>query len=238
MSSSQRLNILILGGQSSIGKHFIQIIDKDCFNVYATTTGRLSLPLLPSFVNWILLDVTKEKSIDLFLENTSNTGFDVIINLIGKTSDLNPESVTQDVSEYFNSFISNLSFLLIGLVKYLPLDSDRKPLLINISSRAVKYGSFDPFYSAAKSAVHGLIKSLNKLYAPEIHFYNLVPGLLEDSTMFEGMSLNVRNQHRNRAGGSLMTVGEFAQYLNEFVLEKYNSNEIFDTDIMVGPQYI
>jgi NAD(P)-dependent dehydrogenase (short-subunit alcohol dehydrogenase family) len=113
--------------------------------------------------------------------------------------------------------------------------------VINVSSRAVKYGSHDPFYSEANSAIHGLIKSLSKVYASEIHFYNLVPGLLENSTMFEDMNLNLRNQHRDRAGGSLMKVAEFANYLSAFIIQKYDLKEIpkiFDTDVMVGPQYL
>ena len=241
MNPSQKLNILVLGGQSSIGKHFMGVFDKNACNVYATTSVEIASLPLPTYVHWFSLDVTKEESVQLFLNNTSGIAFDVIINLIGKTSEISLNSTVQVVSKYFNSFITNCSMLLIGLVRRLPLGSGRKPLMINVSSRAVKYGSLDPFYSEAKSAVHGLIKSLNKVYESEIHFYNLVPGLLENSTMFENMGLNLRNQHRERAGGSLMSVAEFANFLNEFVLDRFDSKEIkkiLDTDVMVGPQYL
>jgi hypothetical protein len=92
----------------------------------------------------------------------------------------------------------------------------------------------------AKSSIHSLIKSLSKLYAPKIRFFNLIPGLLKDSSMFLAMDLDLRANHQFRAGGRLMTVGEFAQYLNEFVLDNLYYSEAkndHEVDINVGPQY-
>ena len=97
-----------------------------------------------------------------------------------------------------------------------------------------------PFYSMAKSSIHALIKSLNKIYSPRIRFFNLVPGLLKNSAMFFNMHTSLRIDHELRAGGNLMTAEEFALFLYRFVSDNCRGSNFeigYEVDIKVGPQY-
>jgi NAD(P)-dependent dehydrogenase (short-subunit alcohol dehydrogenase family) len=130
--------------------------------------------------------------------------------------------------------------LIREIVKRIITNGKEIGLFVNISSRSAIYGSLDPYYSMAKSSIHALIKSLSKHYAPKIRFFNLVPGLLKNSSMFLAMDTSLRASHELRAGGKLMTVEEFAQYLNEFVLNNLCClifENGYEVDISVGPQY-
>jgi len=107
-----------------------------------------------------------------------------------------------------------------------------------VSSRAVIYGSNDLYYSEAKSAIHGLTKSLAKRYENS-RCVNLIPGLLKDSNMYSSMSRDVREDHVRRAGGVLMDVNQFALIIVELLDKLMSGNVDFDSkvDILIGPQY-
>ena len=240
MNSPQKPNILVLGAQSSIGKLFLSNIKDVGFNVYATCSNRR--PVEEKFLNynWYEVDLKSQDSINLFLVKTQNISFNVVVSFIGQTSNLQISSSNSLVSICLETYILRYSYLIREVVKRINPDDEEVGLFVNISSRSAIYGSFDPYYSMAKSSIHALIKSLSKIYAPKIRFFNLVPGLLKNSSMFLAMDLDLRENHEFRAGGRLMTVEEFAQYLNKFVLnnlyysEAKNNQEV---DIKVGPQY-
>jgi NAD(P)-dependent dehydrogenase (short-subunit alcohol dehydrogenase family) len=240
MNSPQRLNILVLGAQSSIGQLFLSNIEDNDFNVYATrsNSGLLEEKFLK--YNWYEVDLKSQDSIDLFLLNTQNISFNVVVSFIGQTSSLQINSSNSLISNYLETYVTRYSYLIREIVKRVITHGTVIGLFVNISSRSAIYGSLDPYYSMAKSSIHSLIKSLSKLYAPEIRFFNLVPGLLKNSNMFLSMNTSLRANHELRAGGRLMTVEEFAQYLAEFVLDNLNCSIFengYEVDISVGPQY-
>jgi NAD(P)-dependent dehydrogenase (short-subunit alcohol dehydrogenase family) len=240
MDTPQKLNILVLGGQSSIGQLFLSQVQANDFNVYATCSNSELLGKKILEHNWYELNLKSQDSIDLFLLNTQNISFDGIITLIGKTSNLELDSSNTLISHYLETYIFRYSYLIREIVKNINTHGKEGVLFINISSRSAIYGSLDPFYSMAKSSIHALIKSLNRLYSPRIRFFNLVPGLLKNSTMFFNMHTSLRIEHELRAGGNLMTAEEFALFLYRFVLDNCRGSNFeisYEVDIKVGPQY-
>lgn len=229
-----------MGGHSSIGQLFISQVRSDDFNIYATCSNSELLENKFSMHNWYELNLKSQDSIDLFLLNIQNISFDVIITLIGKTSDLEFNALDTLISNYLETYISRYSYLIREIVKKINASNKRNVVFINISSRSAIYGSLDIFYSMAKSSIHALIKSLSKLYSPRIRFFNLVPGLLKDSNMYFNMHASLRASHELRAGGNLLTAEEFALFLYRFLLDIYNSSNSengYEVDIKVGPQY-
>jgi short-subunit dehydrogenase involved in D-alanine esterification of teichoic acids len=240
MNSPQRLNILVLGGQSSIGQLFLSQVAANDFNIYATCSNIELLEKKFLKHNWYELNLNSQDSIDLFLLNTQNISFDAIIALIGKTSNLEVNSSNALIFNYLETYIYKYSYLIREIVKKISTNGKENVLFMNISSRSAIFGSLDPFYSMAKSSIHALIKSLSKLYSPRIRFFNLVPGLLKNSTMFFNMHASLRADHELRAGGNLMTAEEFALFLYRFVLDNYHGSNFkngYEVDIKVGPQY-
>jgi short-subunit dehydrogenase involved in D-alanine esterification of teichoic acids len=126
--------------------------------------------------------------------------------------------------------------MILGIVEMVVSREKDKVLFVNVSSRSVLFGSLDPLYAMAKSAIHSLIKSLSKLHSLNIDFYNLVPGLLKNSRMYLDMDPYLQSDHEKRSGGKLMSVDDFALYLKQFILTNHRAyaDEI---DIRVGPQY-
>lgn len=240
MNSPQRLNILVLGGQSSIGQLFLSNLEVNDFNIYATCSNVESLEKKFLKHNWYEVNIRSQNSIDLFLLNTKNITFDAVISFIGKTSNLELSSSNSLIYNYLETYISRYSYLIREIVKNITINGNGIGFFLNVSSRSAIYGSFDPYYSMAKSSIHALIKSLSKLYAPKIRFFNLIPGLLKNSSMFMNMDASLRADHELRAGGKLMSVEEFALYLYKFVMDNlYCSifqNE-YEVDVNVGPQY-
>lgn len=224
----------MLGGTSSIGKVIISNLSTS-YNIRATHRYQNALKEFPNRTEWISLDLENEESIMTFFERTSLIPYDIIINLIGELSGLNHDSSLQSISRYFQTYISNHSFL---LEKLFAIHSKRNFSFINVSSRAVIYGSNDLYYSEAKSAIHGLTKSLAKRYENS-RCVNLIPGLLKDSNMYSSMSPDVREDHVRRAGGVLMDVNQFALIIVELLDKLMSGNVDFDSkvDILIGPQY-
>lgn len=234
MTLSQDLNILVLGAQSSVGKAIISKFS-DNHKIHATHRSDDSPSIKNIRLEWIQLDLACEKSIDLFLDKASYISTDVIIDLIGSFSSISCESSLQSISSYFQTYIANHSFLLERLFL---MNSAKNFLFINLSSRSVFHGSHDVYYSGAKSALHGITKSLAKLHCNS-RCVNLVPGLLKNSNMYLSMPQTIRDNHEKRAGGELMDINEFAEFTVGLISKLIDLDKDADreVDIYVGPQY-
>jgi NAD(P)-dependent dehydrogenase (short-subunit alcohol dehydrogenase family) len=236
MIDSQKPNLLLLGAQSSIGQHFLSLNLEEYYNVYSTHS-RKSVSDQQN-VNQFCFELNLEivESIESFLQQLEGISFDVVIVLIGKTSKLSLNSPNDLYSNYIDTYIHNYSKVIFGIVEMVVSREKNKVLFVNVSSRSVLFGSLDPLYAMAKSAIHSLVKSLSKLYSSNIDFYNLVPGLLKNSRMYLDMEPQLQSDHEMRSGGKLMSVDDFALYLKQFILTNHKAypDEI---DIRVGPQY-
>ena len=236
MSDPQKPNLLLLGAQSSIGQQFLSLNLGQNYNVYSTYSSKSFLGRQNAKKFSFELNLELPKSIQLFLEELKDIHFDVVIFLIGRTSNLPLTSSDDSITRYLDTYIRNYAKLIFGIANKVGVRNKGKALFVNVSSRSVLYGSSDPLYAMAKSAIHSYIKSLSKLYSSNIVFHNLVPGLLKNSKMYLDMDPHLQSDHEMRSGGKLMSVDDFALFLKQFILVNHtlHTNEI---DIRVGPQY-
>jgi 3-oxoacyl-[acyl-carrier protein] reductase len=79
-----------------------------------------------------------------------------------------------------------------------------------ISSVAAYRGSYDPAYAAAKGAVVSLTRSLARAWAPDVRVNALAPSLVEGTPVYEGMTEDFRENHRESTPLDLATPGEVA----------------------------
>lgn len=83
------------------------------------------------------------------------------------------------------------------LLRLLPLFTSRSCVLM-CSSISAHRGSYDPIYAASKGALLSLVKSLATSLPPGARINAIAPGLIQDSTMFEAMSPERQEHHRNQ----------------------------------------
>lgn len=98
------------------------------------------------------------------------------------------------------------------LLRQLPEHMNKRSLILLMSSISGERGSYDPVYAATKAAINSLAKTLARELAPRTRVNALAPGLIEDSTMYHGMSHDNRNLHREKYG-SLVTLEDVAQII-------------------------
>lgn len=237
MSERLRLskgNLLLLGGTSSLGPSILDEARQRGLNTTSTFRSKHSQFDESLSNEWIRLDLSDLSSIRDFEVKIENRKFDIIICLIGKTflSDtLQPN--LQQIRDYFDSYITNLSYVL----KNLSTNSLRKnndSSLIYVSSRAVR-GSYDMYYSAAKSAIESFIRSIGIKSIGSMHTYIVNCGLIVDSEMYFQMSESNRVKHRVMAKKPLVTISQFAQILFQELEEREKRTGVIDLDI--GPRY-
>jgi 3-oxoacyl-[acyl-carrier protein] reductase len=95
----------------------------------------------------------------------------------------------------------------------LPLMNPGARLLL-IGSIAAERGSFDPFYAASKGALIPFAKSLATGHGAKLTVTVVLPGPIEDSTMFNEMAPEIQERHRQQSPrGALLLAADFAQIL-------------------------
>jgi NADP-dependent 3-hydroxy acid dehydrogenase YdfG len=225
--------MLILGATSSMARPFLELALNKGYEVTATTRTSKNFPEGLG-LNWEYLDLDSEESVNKFINLTSNLKFDFIFDFIGKTSNLGYQKFElMDVEKYFSSQITNHIFLLLKIQKSLTSDGS----LVNISTRSVKYGSFDILYAAAKAAVHNSVFSINDKLQGKQKTINIVSGLIENSTMFNQMSPENINSHRNRARTELITIEVFAKELIKICRDIDDGKLNKYSEIVIGSDY-
>lgn len=240
MNNSQKVKILILGGESSLAQKLIPLINTNVYEVNATFKGLSKKTKSTLNANWLSLDLNNEKSLEKFLAISSKLDFDILISLIGKTSSLNYMSDENLVFEYLKTYVYNQSHVIFDLVEQMKKNKTKNRIIINISSRSIEYGSFDILYAQSKSSIDVLVKSLNKSAGEQIKFFNVIPGLIKGSRMYNEMPLDVRASHEVRSNGTLLTSDQFAKFLVNLVEGKFIPDLPIRQDginVYVGPEY-
>jgi len=232
----QELNIMILGAQSSVGQSISKKLISLNHKITGTYRSKLTVNDKSNEVEWQKLDLGNLEGVLAFTSLVRDRSFNVVLNLIGKLSYFGGEESPSNVSLYFDTYITNHTILIRELLKS---HNGQHLLFINLSSRAVTYGSNDMYYSEAKSAIHGLTKSLAKVYR-DSEFVNVIPGLIKESSMYLSMPESVQSDHMRRAGGRLIELDEFADFVVDFICKKKTDslrNPGVCVDLYVGPQY-
>ena len=96
-----------------------------------------------------------------------------------------------------------------------------------ISSPAAWQGSYDPTYAAVKGAVNSLVRTLAKDFAPRTRVNALSPSLIENSTVFNGMTEDFKQRHIDRAlNKRLLTLAECVDGIDFILKNKHYTGQI------------
>jgi 3-oxoacyl-[acyl-carrier protein] reductase len=119
-------------------------------------------------------------------------------------TNINFNSVAKIINSLSNHFISNSQILLM-------------------SSISGQRGSFDPIYSASKSAIIGLGKSLSQTLTPVTRTNIIAPGLVDQSSMFNEMKPERKEYHeKNNPLKCLLQKEALAEIIYDLTTEKWN----------------
>ncbi len=222
--------LLILGGTSSFAGELINNAKNKNYEVIASfrepskVTEKIEIELIP-------LDIQNLNSIEKFLSQINNYNFSHIVCLIGALSEIHSANSYKVSAKYIETYVTNLVYLLDNLFLANRLEDNCKILIV--SSRSVKYGSFDYYYAIAKASIEAYVKSKSKLKL-QIRINALSIGLVKGSKMFNEMPTEVSNTHEKRTNDKLLTIPEVAKEIIDILdCSTVNSGEI----LYFGPQY-
>ncbi len=112
----------------------------------------------------------------------------------------------------------------IKLVKaLLPVLADGARVIF-VSSISADNGSYDPTYAAAKAALGGFVKSMAKFCDGKYRVNIVAPGLIEDTTMFDGFTADRVAHHVDQTPtGELNAPADIAAILHELCQPKWRN---------------
>jgi NAD(P)-dependent dehydrogenase (short-subunit alcohol dehydrogenase family) len=226
-------NVLIIGGNSSLGIRLASLATKDGFKVYASTRNLNTTLLHSSTSEFFFLDLASKDSIDLFLKSITNLNFSHIYILIGKLSDTGTGALKyESIDNYIKTYVVNMCYLIDNVLnKFSDVNNSR---LVFMSSRAASKASHDSLYSISKSSVASFIRSRSLALPSNCAVVSVESGLIIESKMFSLMRNDVE-RHMKLSGGRLLTIDEFAKQLWKLDFQFLQDNT--GRTIHIGPVY-
>ncbi len=187
-------NILLVGAASSMGEIIIkEYIDRGD-NVIATYNNKCISELIK--VKLVHLNLNDNRTIEEVISyiDTLQIKLDIVIFLSGMLPGKKLADYTDDeIEQVMNVNFSSQAMIIKYLLPYLSSNSH----ILMMSSISAQKGSFDPIYAASKAAIIGFVKSLATGLAPNTRINAIAPGLIEDSVMYNDMSVERQEFHRN-----------------------------------------
>jgi NAD(P)-dependent dehydrogenase (short-subunit alcohol dehydrogenase family) len=215
MVTSPHSNLLVIGGNSSLSQEIIRHATKLNYCVYLT--DRVNSRSMTDGTK-IKLDLTNDLDVENFLEELKGIKFDLIVFTIGELSNLQHKFTVNRFRKYLDTHITNT----ILVIKKSLLILEEEGTFIYISSRSANNKSFDPYYSAGKSAIQAFLKSYTSYLPVSQRIYSIAPSLIEDSNMYKQMSAEDHIRHRLRANGSLLSLENVSMFIWSLHLNKSN----------------
>lgn len=176
--------ICIIGGSSSLGRELISQAKNE--KIIATYNRNE----IKANIDKVQLNLLDDDQVNKFRpKNIHHLIFAqgiLIGNNMGnyKTSDIN------------DTIHINLISCLNIINNFISLNCFKNPALITfISSIAAENGSYDSVYASSKSGLIGCAKSIAKYHAPNLRANVICPGLIEDSGMYNLMTVNDHKKH-------------------------------------------
>ena len=179
-----RKNILIIGGSSSIGKEVIKNLNLKKYNVYATYNLN---KIRNNNIKTFCINLQNLKDIKKLINNfkKKKIKFDNVIFLQGIIHSLNLKNYSEKkILDVFSINTLSIIFFTKEILKIL----NKNSMTVIISSISGINGSYDPIYSASKSALFGFVKSLSKWLAPKHKFVCLNPGPINGTNLYRNFS--------------------------------------------------
>lgn len=188
-------NIIIVGGSSSIGNSIISRFHSSSNRIIASYFSRQRIKSRKN-VHPLKLDLKSNKSVGNFIKEVQAivSHVDTAIFLAGILPGKNlKEYKLTDIEKVITINFTGQAKVIKGL---LPLfDSDSQ--IIMLSSISAQRGSYDPIYAASKGAILSFVKSL-AVGLGGVRVNAIAPGLIVDSTMYQGMPADRREFHRQQ----------------------------------------
>lgn len=217
-------NVLLVGGNSSVGRALIKKFDNsEAYHITATfnkLTTDVNLDTT-SKIHWERLDLSLNKHFAIWTDRTKGMRFDVVIFLTGIV-------VGKSIQDYINEeidLVMNINFsgqakLVKCLIEYTQMNNNSQFLFV--SSVAGEQGSYDSIYAASKSSILGFTKSLAKNLAPMIRTNVIAPGLIQDSRMYNDMLPNTIEKHINETPTkSLLNIDDLANVVYDLTQDHW-----------------
>ncbi len=215
MEFSDSDKVLIVGANSSLASALIPQIS--LFNPKITAIFRKDTHVnSAAFQQKMFLDLADISSIDRTMGQLALESFNYIYIFIGATSNIDTKNGSiAAISEYYAMYSARLNYLLGKLENCLSVGGT----LIFLSSRAAHRSSHDAHYSAVKSSNEGFLLSLSaKTQGKRILV--LAPSLIENSAMYNRMSNETINNHRERTGNKLLSSKDITSILIDMSVNK------------------
>jgi len=210
-----------------------KLAQQDEYNVHATLRNPISDSIYRSQIHE--LDISKAKSLEIFLDGLGNYKFERIISFIGKTSTQEERESLPSLQRYYETYTCNLFVLLEHLARN-HLDGTSDSQLTALASRSANHASFDIHYSSVKGALVSYVRSLGKQLELPKRIISISSGLIVGSKMYLEMSEDVRNSHKLRSGGTLLNVKQAAKEIWEKSLLSHVSCES-GANYLIGTDY-
>ena len=216
----RKSTILVVGANSTIGISMVREFLNNGDVVIATHCESN-----PEFVNndveWVHLDLTAEKSIEIFIKGLAKGKSQIDAAIF--VSVVLPGKSLENYSHKEIDTVMDVNFL--GQAKcvkaLLPLLNTPSQILM-ISSVSGERGSYDPIYAASKGAVIAFVKSLATWLPPQVRCMSIAPGLVEGSGMYDAMPTEVRQVHLDRTPlNKLITVEDLAKMILDLTKEHW-----------------
>ncbi len=190
--------IVVTGGGSGIGRAIANAFGAAGDTVYILGRHKDKLEAVAENtqnINPIVVDITNISEVEKAKNeiNKQHNTIDVLVNCAGGNTKIDPNASLEEVVKGWNYIVNvNLTGTFIITHAFLPLITKPGGRIINISSLAALAGSSlggisGQAYSAAKSGVHGMSRTLAKAYAKQGITVNCVaPGVIDHTGFFGG----------------------------------------------------
>jgi 3-oxoacyl-[acyl-carrier protein] reductase len=209
-------SILVVGISGSLGKTFYDGFKSlKQYEVYGTSTKKENIN-----EKVFHLDILDANSIELF----PSKQFDHVIIAAG----YEPSSNLQDSNEQHIEKMFRIHAIgpMLFIKRIQAQLSDQSSITL-ISSPAAWQGSYDPSYAAVKGAVNAMVRTLAKDLAPKTRVNALSPSLIQDSTVFNGMTDDFKQRHVNRTlNKRLLTLPECFDAIQFIIEAKHYTGQI------------
>jgi NAD(P)-dependent dehydrogenase (short-subunit alcohol dehydrogenase family) len=207
----KKKNIIIIGASSSVGNEIISRFNSPSTRIIATYNSKQTYKQKENLTS-LKLDLNNNESIENFINELKSivSHIDTAIFLAGILPGKNlKEYILKDIEEVMTINFTGQAKVIKGLLPLFDCDSH----ILMISSISAQRGSYDPIYAASKGAVLSFVKSIaTGLGGTRVNA--IAPGLIEDSAMFNEMSIERREFHRQqKSNKQLLQISDFSRII-------------------------
>ena len=186
-------NLLIISGNSSLGKTVVLTFLKNKYKVFSTYRNK-KIRINNKNLFQFKVNIQSMNNIKSFQNEVSKKKFDYVIFcngiLLGK--DFN-QYTSDDIKTTFDiNLFSSINFF-----KIIKNNIKKDGLVVFISSISSERGSFDPFYAASKAALNMVVKNISKSFSKNFRIITISPSLIENTKMYYDMSKKNIKLHKN-----------------------------------------